>query len=128
VLHPLDHQLSDAVAAMQPQPLPRVVIDNDDLDLPTVSRVDGARGIHQADAKAGRQPGPRVDERGESLGQGHRDPGRQHGPFARADLDVDRDHVSARIPGNEYAGSGRSGSSRCTSTWSPQPGTLPSYV
>ena len=46
VLDALNHQLADAIADRERHRLARVEVDDDDLDLATVTRIDRARRIH----------------------------------------------------------------------------------
>ena len=56
-----------------------VGVDQVDLDLPAVPGVHRPRGVQRGHAVPGRQPGPRVHERGVARGQGDRDAGRHEG-------------------------------------------------
>ena len=99
-LEPLDHQLGDPVAAAQLDRLDRVVVDQHHLDLAAVARVDGAGGVDDREAVARRQPGARVDQRDEAVGQRERDPGRHQRPLPRRQRHVDGGHqVGAGVAG-----------------------------
>jgi hypothetical protein len=47
VFDPLNHQLRDPVACCEPNRFSRVEVHHDHLDLATVPRVDGARGVDE---------------------------------------------------------------------------------
>jgi hypothetical protein len=99
-LEPLDHQLRDPVAPLELDRQPRVVVDQQHLDLAAVARVDGARGVHDRQAVPGGEPGPGVHQGDVPLRQRDRDPGRHQRPLPRFERHVDRGHqVGARVAG-----------------------------
>lgn len=89
---PLDHQLGEPVPPREPDPLPRVVVDHDDLDLTAVAGVDRAGRIHQRHPAPGCQSGTRVDEGRVPQRQRDRSAGRHDSPLARRQINVDRGH------------------------------------
>jgi Protein of unknown function (DUF3093) len=77
-----------------------IVIDEKHLNLASIPRIDGARCVDDADAKAMRQPGTGMDEGGVSLGQCDRDSGADKGAFPGGKDDVRRRHeVGSRVTG-----------------------------
>lgn len=109
-LEPLDDQLGDPVAAPEHDLLDRVVVDQQDLDLAAVPRIDRSRGVHD------RQPVPRcqartgVDESDVAVGQRDRDPGRDERPLPRGERHVDgAQQIGPGIPGVGIAGQRQAG-------------------
>src|SRR5205807_2634917 len=92
VLDPLDHQLGDAVTTPQHDRLTQVVVDQTDLDLAAIARVDRARRVYHGKTRARGQTGSWMHEPGEALGQRDRDPGTDDGPLTRSDHHVRRGH------------------------------------
>lgn len=98
MLHPLNHQLRDAVSPAKPHPFTRVVVDQTHLDLAPVAGVHGARGVDDAQAVAGGQTRTRVDEGHEALGKRDGHPGADGDPLTGSKIYVtDSDKVGARI-------------------------------
>jgi hypothetical protein len=96
----LNDQLSDAISTAKLSWAPEIVVDEKHLDLASVSFIDGARCIDDADAKAVRQPRSGMDERGVSLRQCDRDSGADECAFARRKDDVRRRHeIGSRVTG-----------------------------
>ena len=79
---PLDDQLGDAHAAGDGDGGVAVEVDQADLDLPAVVRVDGAGGVDDAQPLLGGQPGARVDEADGAQRQGQGDAGAHELPLA----------------------------------------------
>ena len=87
---PLHQQLGDAIAAVHDDGLDQVEIDQRNLDLPAIARVDGAGTVDD------RKPNPRsqsragVDQADHSERNGDRDARSHQGTLARIQLDVFR--------------------------------------
>ena len=87
---PLHQQLGNAVAAVNHDGLDRVEIDQRNLDLATIARVDGARAVHD------RKPHPRsqsragVDQADHSERNGDRDARSHQGTLSGIQFDVFR--------------------------------------
>jgi len=92
VLNTLHDQLSDPLAALQGNRLGRIEVDDHDLDLAAIARVDDARSVDQRDAVARGQAGAGVHQPHMACGQGDGDPRRHQGPLAWAEL-----HPLARV-------------------------------
>jgi len=84
----LHEQLGDAVAAVHHDGLGRVEIDQRDLDLAPIARVDGARTVHDRQPDAGGQSRTRVDQPDHSERNGDRDARSHQGTLPRVQLDV----------------------------------------
>ena len=73
---PLHDELGDAIAAGDGDGLLRIEVDQTDLDLTSVSGVDGPRRVDDRQPGPGREPRAGVDEADGADRQGDRDPGR----------------------------------------------------
>src|SRR6185312_12473699 len=110
VLDTLHDQLRDPVAAAQTQLVAEVVVDQAHADLAAVPRVDRARGVHDRQPRARRQPGAWVHETGVPGGQGDRNTGADHGPLTGAEHDVRcAGEVDARVVASRVRGHGHRG-------------------
>src|SRR5262245_12610878 len=110
MLDALHHQLRDPVTPAQLDRVPKVVVDQADLDLATVTGVDGPRGVYDAEPDPRGEAGPRVDEGGVPVGQGDRDAGADDRTLARRDHHVGRrDEVGAGVTGPRIRRNGDSG-------------------
>ena len=79
-----DDELGDPVAPADGVVVLGIVVDEDDLELAPVPRVDQARGVETGQAVAGGQPAPGQDQAGVPGRDGDGHPGRDHGPAAPA--------------------------------------------
>ena len=96
-----------AVAPAQGERGRRVQVDQVDLDLAAVARVDGARRVHQAEPEPVRQAGARMHEPGVAVGDRDRDPGPDERPLERSQLDVlGHGQVGTGVTGQRVPGSG----------------------
>src|SRR3984957_13699204 len=100
VLHPLHHQLRDAVTASERDRPGLIGVQQDYLDLATVPGVHRARRVHQGDPVPGREARAGVQRAGVAVRQGDRDPSADHGPLPRPQVDVlGRRQVDAGVTG-----------------------------
>lgn len=98
VLDPLDDQLGDAITPGDVYRLVQVVVNQQHLDLATVTRIDRAGGVHHGQSVTQCQTGAWVDERGETGRQGDCDPRRDEVPLSGLEGDVDRrDEIGSGI-------------------------------
>jgi len=105
VLETLEHQLGDALTSGQAQRLGQIMVDDDHFDLTAVARVNGARGVHQAETGSGSKARPRVDECGVALRQRDRDSSRQYGALPWPELEIlGRHDVGTGIAGQCVGG------------------------
>jgi hypothetical protein len=89
LLHTLDDQLSDPIAAPQLDGLGPIVIDDDHLQLAPVARVDGCGSVEQSETGSPGKARAGVEEAGITGRQRDREAGRQQRPLAGLQLDVD---------------------------------------
>ncbi len=87
-LDPLHQQLRDAVTAMHVDRRDRVEVDQRNLDLSTVARVDGPRAVDNRKPYPRRQSRARVDQPDHAERDGHRYAGAHQGALPRPELDV----------------------------------------
>ena len=98
LFHALDHELRDPVAAPERDRVNRIGVQQDHLDLATVSGVDRARRVDDRDPVPDGQPGARVHERRVPRGQRDRDAGADQRSLARRQVHVlGGDQVGARV-------------------------------
>src|SRR5262245_1260594 len=98
LFHALHHELRDPVAAPERDRASRIGVQQDHLDLATVSGVDRARRVDDGDPVPGGQPGARVHERRVPGGQRDRDAGANQRALARRQVHVfGGDQVGAGI-------------------------------
>ena len=93
-LDPLDHELRDAVAALDLERLGRIRVDEQHRDLVAVARVDEAGRVQTRDAVLQRESRARLDEAGVALRDRERDAGRDGGAATPG-----REHCP--VPGEE---------------------------
>jgi len=99
VLHPLDHQLRDAVTAQEADRLGSVRVQHRDLDLAPVSGVHRPRRVDDRYPVPGRKAGSRVNEGGVACGQRYRQSGGNDGALARGQFNIGgRDQIGSGIP------------------------------
>jgi hypothetical protein len=84
----LDDQLGDPVTASNAHGAPTVGVDQAHLDLAAIAGIDGARGVHDADAVLRCQSRSRVDERRVAGWQCDGDAGSHQAPLARLKLEA----------------------------------------
>ena len=115
VLDALDHQLSDAIAALKRHRLLGVMIDEHHLEARRGTRRRWFGCVDDSDAEPARESGTRMDERGVPLGQRNGESGRNECALtgARSTSTVVTRSAPAS-PGWAYTGSGTSGSRRRT--------------
>ena len=100
LLHLLDDQLGDPVAAGQVDRLPRVEVDQQHLDLAAVAGVDGPGRVDDRHPEPGGEPGARVHQGDVPVRQRDRDAGRHQRPLPRLEVHVDGRHqVGAGVTG-----------------------------
>ena len=87
-LDPLNQQLRDPVTAMHVDRRGRVEVDQRNLDLTTVARVDGARAIDDRKPHPCRQSRARMDQSDHSERDGHRDARAHQGTLPGCQLNV----------------------------------------
>lgn len=87
-LDPLHQQLGDPVAAVDHDRLGRVEVDQRDLDLTAVTRIDGARAVDDRKPNARSQSRPRVNQANHPVRDGNRDARPHEGTSPRVQLDV----------------------------------------
>ena len=87
-LDPLHQQLRDAIAAMHDDRRGWVEVDQRDLDLATIARVDGARAVDDRKPNAGRQSRARVNQPDHSVRDGDRNARGHQGALPGRQLDV----------------------------------------
>src|SRR5690606_34430263 len=75
LLHPLDHQLGDSITSFDGEVLGRVEVDQQDLELVSVTAVDEARGVEAGDAVLESQAAAGLYEPGSAPRQGEGDAG-----------------------------------------------------
>ena len=83
-LHPLDHQLGDPVAPLDPVGDLGIGVDQQHGQLVPVAGVDQSGGVEAGHPVAEGQSAPGLDEAGVSLGEGQGDPGRAPWPARRS--------------------------------------------
>ncbi|SOJ54562.1 hypothetical protein MSIMFB_02052 [Mycobacterium simulans] len=87
-LDPLHQQLGDTVAAMHHDRRGRVEVDQRDLDLATIARVDGARAVDDRKPHTRRQPRARMNQPNHAKRDGYRNTRPHQGALPRCQLDV----------------------------------------
>lgn len=87
---PLHQQLGDAIAAVHHDGLDRIEVDQRNLDLAAIARVDGARTVDDRKPNARSQSRARMDQADHSERNGDRDARSHQGPPPRVQLDVFR--------------------------------------
>jgi len=87
-LDALHQQLRDPVTAADDDRHRRVEIDQRDLDLTTVTRIDGARAVDDRKTHPRSQSGPRMNQADHSVRDGDRDAGAHQRAVAGCQLDV----------------------------------------
>lgn len=88
-LNPLHQQLGDPVATVDFDRRGRVQVDQRDLYLTTIARVDGARTIDNRKPHPRSQTRPRMDQAHHAERNRHRDPGGHQSTLTRPQLDID---------------------------------------
>ncbi len=88
-LDPLHQQLGDAVAAVDFDRRGRVQVDQRDLYLTTIARIDGARTVDNRKPHPRSQTRPGVDQAHHAERNRHRDPGGHQSTLTWAQLDID---------------------------------------
>jgi len=87
-LDPLHEQLGDAIATVHNDGLGRVEIDQRNLDLATIARVDGAGTVDDRKSNARSQSRTRMDQADHSERNGDRHAGSYQRPPARVEPDL----------------------------------------